>query len=44
MNEKNINSALVRRVNKLLDSRVEHDKVQSVNKRVNHVESLSFAN
>lgn len=30
MSEKNINSALVRRVNKLLESRVEHDKVQFI--------------
>lgn len=30
MSEKNINSALVRRVNKLLESRVEHDKVQTM--------------
>lgn len=27
MSEKNINTTLVRRVNKLLESRVEHDKV-----------------
>lgn len=41
MSEKNTNTALVRRVNKLLESRVEHDKVPMLRPVVSIIEYIS---